>query len=318
LERVLVTGVSGRIGSRVAPALIEKGYSVRGYIMPNDPMAPSLERLGIELVKGDLREYEKLVKAMDGVTRVVHLGYVMGMGTWGVKSRKEYFDVNVEGTFNVLEAASKQAGTLERFVFASTDATYPVAPPPDAPRYSPVDENHPQKPTSLYGVTKLMGEKMCLEYQEEFGIPVSIVRFGIVIAKEEVGKGTWGDILGQLTINRKGKTPVAYFLNDGRPWKFHTVDVRDVVQGVILALEKDAAVGEAFHILGPAACTSIEAVKYLSKAMNVSYVTQKREPGYHYEIDISKAKCQLGYRPRYNIYDIIDAALKEREKQEKS
>jgi len=97
---------------------------------------------------------------------------------------------------------------------------------------------------------------------------------------------------------------------EGRPWVVHPVDVRDIVQGLILAIEKEAAVNEVFNLVGPSAFGVNEAVKYISKRINMDYVTVNL-PGrrMHIEISTAKARGLLGYKPKYDVYKIIDSAI---------
>src|SRR3712207_4967916 len=85
----------------------------------------------------------------------------------------EYWHLNVDATLHVLEGARRN-GRLVKLVFASTDATYPAV----NPRYLPIDEHHVQDPVNLYGLTKVVGERLCLDYLTEFRVPAAIVRYG--------------------------------------------------------------------------------------------------------------------------------------------
>ena len=83
------------------------------------------------------------------------------------------YSVNAQGAANIFEATSRGAAPAAHIVFASTDATYPS----NAPLYRPVDENHPQQPTSLYGLTKVLGEQMLQYYARTAGMIYTITRF---------------------------------------------------------------------------------------------------------------------------------------------
>ena len=114
METVLVTDVSGRIGANLAVELLRRGYKVRGLLMPGDPKASKVEKMDIEKVVCDLRDTDGLIEATKGVDAVMHLA--AAMGKYPGMSDRDYFDVNVTGTWNVIYAASKSAPNLERFL----------------------------------------------------------------------------------------------------------------------------------------------------------------------------------------------------------
>lgn len=328
MSKILVTGATGRIGANLVKALLERGYEVRGYIMPDDPKEPKLAGMDFEIVHGDLRDADAIDRAMDGVDRVAHLGYIMGRPKW--MSRATEFDINVPGTFNMLESAVKRVDSIERFLFASTNATY------DAfhAKYLPMDELHPQEPHSLYGLEKVLGERMLEGYERQFGLRGTIVRFGTVPGPDEVlrhfgAKSVLGTARGRGAdptstvyapgVEEPGK-PVAEAIEagyelviprnlEGKSWFQDIVDVRDTVQGIICALEHENAVGEAFNTTAPWAATWEEAVPYIAERTGQSYLDLKMPNWWGFACDNSKAKRMLGYMPEYDVFKLIDSAL---------
>ena len=95
----------------------------------------------------------------------------------------------------------------------------------------------------------------------------------------------------------------------GRTWLWKPCDVRDVVEGTILAMENPSSVGETFNIEGPRAVTWEEAVKYVAHRLGQSYLEVELPNIWHFETTIAKAQRLLGYRPRYDIYRMVDSAL---------
>ena len=119
--RVLVTGVTGRIGANLAAALVKDGHKVRGLVWQRDPRIEKLKSLNLELVNGTVTNVEDVKRAVDGVDAVYHLAAAFQGG--GPFTTEEYFDINVRGTFNMLEAA-KANTNLKHFMMASTDSVY--------------------------------------------------------------------------------------------------------------------------------------------------------------------------------------------------
>ena len=117
---VLITGITGRIGANLAVQLVQQGHQVRGLVWPRDPRIEKLQGLGLELINGNLANRADVDQVTDGIEVVYHLGAAFQGG--GPFTEEEYFEINVRGTFNMLEAARVQQ--VSQFIFASSDALY--------------------------------------------------------------------------------------------------------------------------------------------------------------------------------------------------
>jgi nucleoside-diphosphate-sugar epimerase len=332
-DLVLVTGAAGRIGANLCRALLAREYRVRATVLPGDPGLAKLDGLDVEVVTADLRDAPAVVDACAGVDAICHLAALMGPDA-GDMSVPEYWRLNVDATLHVLEGA-RQNGHLAKLVFASTDATYPAV----NPRYLPIDEHHPQDPVNLYGLTKVVGERICRDYLTEFSVPAAIVRYGGVASPDERATGASFLLSGLIRYFREAKRSHNNYLwinvvdherpweyleplveegvdplialtdQDGRPWVSHPTDVRDVVQGTLLALEQEAAVGEAFNILGPAPVSTVEAVRHLAERLDLPWQTAA-VPFYRaFEMSTAKARAVLGYRPAIDFFRAVDDGL---------
>jgi len=181
-----------------------------------------------------------------------------------------------------------------------------------------------------------MDDVMVRGYQREYTIPIVIFRFAFTIGVDNIlskklpvlmsTSDVWIDRLKSIRnpdenvkkaikeIEEKAggeeKLVIPYH-PDGWPHKMHICDVRDLVQGLVLGLEREAAVGEAFNLAGPAPFSYEEMIPYLSKAIGMPYFKAVIPlPGTRMEISISKARSILGYRPKYDVFKIIDDALR--------
>jgi nucleoside-diphosphate-sugar epimerase len=331
-DLVLVTGATGRIGANLCRALLAHEYRVRAVVLPGDPAVAKLEGLDVEIVDADLRDAPAVVEACVGVDAICHLAALMGPDA-GDMDVPAYWHLNVDATLHVLEGA-RLNGNLAKLVFASTDATYPAV----NPRYLPIDENHPQDPVNLYGLTKVVGERMCLDYLTEFDVPAAIVRYGGVGSPDERAAATrylpsrmdryfrdakvshnnylWITVLERerpweylAPFLADGEQLLALTDLDGRPWQSHPTDVRDVVQGTVLALESEAAVGQAFNILGPSPVTSVAAVQYLAERLGLPWRTAAVPFRQAFEMSTAKARAVLGYRPEIDFFRAVDDGL---------
>jgi len=328
MSKILVTGATGRIGANLCKKLLEKGYEVRGFVLPGDPKEAKLKGLGVEIFYGDLRDQEAVDKAMEGVERVAHLGYIMGRPKG--MSRATEFDINIPGTFHMLEAAAKRVDKIACFLFASTNATY------DAfhAKYVPMDELHPQQPHTWYGSQKVICERMLEGYEREYGLRGTIVRFGTVPGPDETLRHFAAQTVAGL-LRGPGLDPTSTLYApcverpwepiekliaegyewviprnlQGRSWFQDIVDVRDTVQGIICALESDKAIGEAFNVTAPWAATWEEAIPYIAGKLGQEYIDVRIPNMWAFACDNSKAKRLMGYKPEYDVFKQIDTAL---------
>ena len=161
---VLVTGASGFLGGRLAQVLAERGEVVRVLVRrPN--RLQHLVGTPVEIITGDLGDLDALTRAVQGVTHVYHCA---ACSTDWAPSRA-YYEANVDGVKNLLDAASRNEG-LQRFLHVSTTDVYgyPI---------DPCDESHPLTDVGLpYNRTKCQGEEAVWRASRDRGLPVTVVR----------------------------------------------------------------------------------------------------------------------------------------------
>lgn len=171
-SKILVTGATGFIGSHLTELCVEKGFEVVAFDRYNSNndwgwLENSPVKNDIEVILGDIRDYDSVYKALRGCSSVFHLAALIGI-PYSYVSPMAYIKTNVEGTYNVLET-SKSLG-LDQVLITSTSETYGSA------QYTPIDENHPAVGQSPYSATKISADQMSLSYCLSFGTPVKIVR----------------------------------------------------------------------------------------------------------------------------------------------
>ena len=172
MKKILITGATGFIGSHLAELLVEKGFNVLAFdrYNPNNDwgwLEGSPVKNDVEVILGDIRDYDSVQKAMNGCDAVFHLAALIGI-PYSYDSPLAYIRTNVEGTYNVLEAAKNL--NLEQVLVTSTSETYGSA------QYVPIDEKHPVVGQSPYSATKISADQMALSYYLSFETPVKIVR----------------------------------------------------------------------------------------------------------------------------------------------
>ena len=170
--KVLVTGAAGFVGSHLTEKCVELGYQVKAFTHYNSKnnwgwLESSPYKNKIEVVSGDIRDYDSVHAAMQGVDTVFHLAALIGI-PYSYVSPLAYVRTNVEGTYNVLQSA-KMLGTKNVLV-TSTSETYGSA------QYVPMDEKHPMVGQSPYSASKIGADNLAVSYFRSFGTPVKIVR----------------------------------------------------------------------------------------------------------------------------------------------
>jgi NAD dependent epimerase/dehydratase len=172
LGRVLVTGAAGFIGSHLAEAVLPCASHVRALVRYNSRghagwLDGSPRRDSIEVVAGDVRDYHSVSQAVKGCDTVFHLAALIGI-PYSYANPVAYLRTNMEGTFNVLQAAREHQ--VANLIVTSTSETYGTA------QYAPMDESHPLVAQSPYAASKIGADQLALSYHKSFGLPVKVVR----------------------------------------------------------------------------------------------------------------------------------------------
>jgi|TARA_Y100000310_G_C20597378_1_gene771211 NAD dependent epimerase/dehydratase len=172
MNKIIVTGATGFIGSHLAELCVEQGFDVVAFDRYNSNnhwgwLEDSKYKNDMEIILGDIRDYDSVYKAMAGCSAVYHLAALIGI-PYSYVSPLAYIRTNVEGTYNVLEAAKNLS--LEQILITSTSETFGTA------QYVPIDEKHPLVGQSPYAASKIAADQLALSYYRSFGLPIKIVR----------------------------------------------------------------------------------------------------------------------------------------------
>ena len=329
MTKVLITGVSGRVGANLAVQLIQRGYSVRGLIFPGDPKTEKVRQLGIEVMEAEIGDAEGVYRACDGCEIIVHLAAQMKQGKSTVQKMVE---INAVGTLNILEGALRSSRKVESILLASTDQAYH----PFVAEPTTFYEDHVQKPIDIYALTKLMSEQMFFTYQREFNLPIKIMRYSSVVAADEpleVLYPAWLDMFINQEWTMPGRIPwfgadnvaeakrvVAEAMQtpnavcaitdaNGSAWGLPFTDVRDTVQGTLRVLESPSALGQVFNMVAPSSTSLVTAAQLIADATNRPYLEVKMPFLWWFNVANHKARSVLGYDPQYNFADMVQSAL---------
>ena len=159
-NKVLVTGAAGFIGSHLTELLVEKGYNVKAFIHYNSRnywgwLEESKYKNDIEVISGDIRDYDSVYNAMKNCDTVFHLAALIGI-PYSYVSPLAYIKTNIEGTYNVLQSAKELS--VKNVLVTSTSEIYGTA------QYVPIDETHPMVRQSPYSATKIGSDHLALSF----------------------------------------------------------------------------------------------------------------------------------------------------------
>jgi dihydroflavonol-4-reductase len=246
--KMLVTGGTGFIGSRLALAARDQGHSivVAGQVNTNAERmrAEQLTHAGIVLEQGTLQDRAYAQRIVQDCQHVIHLAAAQHEAN---VPDKYFFDVNVEAT-RILIEASKAAG-VGRFVYGSTIGVYGES------TGQALDESTPPRPVNVYGRSKLKAEELVNSHRDT--LPISIVRIS-----ETYGPGDFRLLKLFRAINRGRFLIIGSGLN-----KRQAIHVSDLVRGLLVAAQCDAAVGETFVMAGEEILTTREMVSDVAGAL---------------------------------------------------
>lgn len=296
----IITGVAGFIGSHLADALLQQGDRVIGIDHFNDYYDPALKRKNIaqalqhpsfELVEGDIQQLDWAALLAD-VDVVYHQAAQAGVrASWGSGFRS-YTERNINATQVILEAA-KDAKQLQRLVFASTSSVYGNA------ETLPTYESICPQPVSPYGITKLAAERLCWLYHQNFGVPVTALRYFTVYGPRQRPDMAFHKFLKAVLEDQS--IPI---YGDGQQTRDFTF-VSDAIAANLAAATVPAAVGEVFNIGGGSRVVLAEVLdtmeQIVGQPLKRNHVGTAMGDARHTAADVSKATTLLGYQPQVSL-----------------
>lgn len=318
---ILVTGGAGYIGSHCVLALLKEGFAVHifdNFSTGHKETVETLKKYGtLTYSEGDLQNKTDIKKVFENnkIDAVVHFAAFSQVGE-SVKNPQKYYQNNVCGTLNLLEAMFEN--DVKKIVFSSTAATY------GEPVYTPIDENHPQLPINPYGQTKLMIERIMDDYDKAYGLKSVRLRYFNVAGADSEGRvGEWHTPETHLVPNilkssfGDGKTFEMY--GDDYDTKDGTcvrdyINVEDLAQAHILALKYLNNGGETnFFNLGTQEGTTVKEVfdvceQVIGKSIPVKKMPRREGDPAILVADNTKAKNELGWEPKNSFEHSVKTA----------
>jgi UDP-glucose 4-epimerase len=297
MSRVLVTGGGGFVGANLVRALLERGDDVRILDNFSTGNRANLADLGVEIVEGELRSYERVHNAVRGVEVVHHLG-ALGSVPRSVQDPLTTSAVNVEGTLNVLLAA-RDAG-VRRVVFASSSSVY------GSSAELPAREDGPVDPISPYGVAKLAAERYCVSFSRVYHTFETVVlRYFNVFGPRQNPHSEYAAAVPLfITAIAEGK-PVTIFGDGGQARDFTYVS--NVVDANLLAADAEGANGRIFNVAAGAPHTVTQLIDTIAELLGkpAEKIFADPRPGDIRDsfADVAAARETLGWEPQIGFED---------------
>lgn len=334
-KQILITGGAGFVGSHLADGLLAAGHSVRIL----DDLTPQVHPEGqrpaylsedVELIRGDVRDPNRLREVLGGVDVIYHFAATVGVGQ-SMYEIARYMSVNTQGTAELLQALLDAKLTPEKLIVASSMSIYgegryvcsdcgqPAAPPVrsvaqlrsgqwDLPcghcggvlRPVPTDETKPSEINSVYALSKRDQEELCLIYGRNYGLAVTALRFFNIYGTRQALSNPYTGVAAVFAARLlNGNTPLVF--EDGEQMR-DFVSVHDIVRANILAMERPASNGEVINIGCGTPITIRRVGEILAEALGKDLqpvITNKYRAGdiRHCYADVSKARHLLGYKP---------------------
>ena len=312
MNRVLVTGGAGFIGSTLCDALLARGNEVTAV---DDLSTGTLTNLNhaagyasFTFIEGDIRDARLIERAMAGQDAVVHLAARVGLRLV-LNSPIETIESNVRGTAAVLDAATRHR---TRTIVASTSEVYGLATRHPSSESDPITFGSPTRGRWSYACSKVYDEFLALALQRERGLPATVVRLFNTVGSRQSAR--YGMVLPRFVRQALAGEPLTVYGAGTQTRSFcHVLDVLDALTTLI---DRPVGVGDVFNIGNPAEISVLDLARMvIARTRSASAITfvpfadvfsngfeeiERRVP------DIAKAQDELGFFPSRTLESVID------------
>lgn len=307
-KKVLITGAGGFIGSHVVEAFLKTNADVTALVHYNSRDSyGQLELLSRDILKnirilsGDISDSSQMRKVIKDQDIIVHLAALIGI-PYSFSSVESYIRTNIQGTFNLLDAAKDNG--IERFITTSTSEVYGTA------KQVPISENHPLNPQSPYAASKVGSDKMTESFYRSFNLPVVILRpfnnYGPRQSARAIIPTVITQALSKNTIKVGDTSTVRDFLY-----------VKDCAQAFVLAANQSGIIGETINIGTGKGILISQMIKKVQKLIGGKLKVIKDEQRIRPNTsevkklvcDNKKAKKLLNWQPQTSFEDGLEQTI---------
>jgi nucleoside-diphosphate-sugar epimerase len=298
---VLVVGGAGYIGSLLVERLLEKGFRVRvldSLLYGDEPLRPVRNHPDFELIVGDCRNIQDVVRAVRGVESVIHLAAIVGDPACE-QDQGSALETNYAATRMLIEIAKGHG--VSRLLFASSCSVYGATD-------IEMDENAAVQPISMYGQTKVDSERALLDARSDTFHP-TVLRFATVFG---LGYRPRFDLVVNL-LTAKARQEGVITIYNGEQWR-PFVHVRDLVDATVRVLEAPVRLvsGEVFNVgdtrLNHTLAEVADVIRDVFPNVRVEHVDNADRR--NYRVNFNKLVSRTGFRARYTLRDGVEEIKK--------
>ncbi len=297
--KTLVTGGAGFIGSHLTDLLLSKGHHVTvvdnlsGGWLKNLKQAE--KQTNFRFVQADIRDPRQLDGLFGGIDWVFHLAALADIVP-SIEKPRDYFETNVDGTFNVLEAAQK--AKVKRFLYAASSSCYGI------PKIYPTPEIAPLSPQYPYALTKYLGEQLVLHWAQVYNLPALSLRLFNVYGPRSRTTGVYGAVFGVFLAQKLHQKPYTV-VGDGSQTRDFTY-VADVADAFYTAAQSNLS--NDFMNVGSSGHYSVNRLVELLKGP-ITYIPKRPgEPDCTFA-DVSKIGSKLGWGAKVSFEEGVGRIL---------
>lgn len=308
---VAVIGGGGFIGSHLVDELLKEGVGkiiaydnfIRGR---RENLKNAMKDKRVTVIEGDITHIDVLNDALKDADFVFHLAALWLLHCY--EYPRAAFEVNIKGTFNVIEACLKNK--IKKLIYSSSASVYGNA------LEIPMTEDHPYNNRTFYGATKIAGEHMCRAFNERYGLNYVGLRYMNVYGPRQDYKGVYTTVIMKILDRlNKNQPPIVY--GDGSQ-SYDFIYVTDAARANICALKSDVA--DDFFNVGTGKGTSIKQLTQIILELTNSELPIKFEPSgktfvTHRIGNAKKAKEKVGFEAKIELREGLRKLIKWRNKQ---
>ena len=299
--KIFITGSEGFIGSHLTEKLVKSGHDVKAFVMYNfknsngwiDSLTQDIKN-SIEIVKGDIRDFDVIKKESKKYDAIIHLAALIGI-PYSYYSPQSYVDTNISGTLNILQAVKQNK--ISRLIHTSTSEVYGSA------KLVPIKETHPLYGQSPYSASKIAADQLALSFYTSFNLPLVILSPFNTFGPRQSKRAIIPTIINQI-MKGKDKNIKLGNLTPTRDFNY----VEDICRGFELALKAKNIFGETINLGSGHEISMKDIALLISSLMNskidIKKISERMRPNKSEVMRLCasnvKAKKLLKWKPKFS------------------
>ena len=296
----VVTGGAGFIGSNLVDRLVKEGQFVTVIDNLSTGRFSNIShhtKRNVKFINLDISNSKNLKKVIQGNSYVYHLAGLADIVP-SVENPKAYFNANVNGTLNILNACKDLK--IKKLIYAASASCYGI------PKKYPTNENSKIDPKYPYALTKFLGEQIVMHWAKIYNMPNLSFRFFNVYGLRSRTTGAYGAVFGVFLAQRCANKPLTIVGSGKQTRDF--IHVSDLVEAIVLAAKKKNLRGQIFN-LGSGIETSVNEIAKIIGGEKIHIPNRPGEPN-RSQADIRNVKKELGWKPKISIKAGINELLR--------